>query len=365
MISGYVDKAVMFWDDGFESNAYVVDNDFAQSRVWLTGKASVTEDIKAGYRIELGFDTASSDGVTQTDPNASGQGAIPGRTGGGAQFIEVRQSHWFLESKKYGKVSMGLLSGAQDDLYKWGNVGKAYSDAELHYNGQFGLRRSNGAISTTRWDDLATNLDNSRQNAVRYDTPVLHGFMLSASWGADDVWDVAVRYDQKFFDENVHVKVGVSYTDDNEGGAGRGDEPNDTVVSAGISEKTTGLYVYGAYGHREIDQQTAGFDDTAHYWYIQPGINVGIVPLGKTNFHVDYGKYDDWRVGAGFNGAVGNVTNSEVTRYGFGVTQNISAADMDLYAVFNHYEADVTTATTGVLAIEDWYAVVAGGRINF
>ncbi|MFA5950019.1 MAG: hypothetical protein WC807_07025 [Hyphomicrobium sp.] len=369
-ISGYVDKAVLFWDDGFEKNAYVVDNDFAQTRIQFAGKAKVTDDIQAGYRLEFGIDNASSDGVTQTDPNAAGTGAVPGRTGGGAQFIEIRQSHWFLESKKYGKVSVGLLSGAQDDLYKWGNVGKAYSDAELHYNGQFGLRLSNGNIVLSRWDNIANNLDNSRQNAVRYDTPALAGFVLSTSWGADDVWDVALRYDQKFGD--IHVKAGVSYTDDSDGRSDRlGDENKDFVVSAGISDKKTGLYVYGAYGNREIDQQVAGFEDNANYWYIQPGINVAITPLGNTNFHVDYGEYTDWGAGTIFNsGSTDNsiagtrITSSDVTRYGTGVTQNLKAADMDLYAVFNYYQADVTTQA-GAQSLEDWYAVTAGARINF
>ncbi len=32
------------------------------------------------------------------------------------------------------------------------------------------------------------------QNVVRYDTPTFGGFSASASWGEDDMWDVAVRY---------------------------------------------------------------------------------------------------------------------------------------------------------------------------
>ena len=32
------------------------------------------------------------------------------------------------------------------------------------------------------------------QNVVRYDSPTFGGFSVSASWGEDDMWDVAARY---------------------------------------------------------------------------------------------------------------------------------------------------------------------------
>lgn len=372
-ISGQVSKAVMFWDDGTESNQYVVDNDNAQTRFRFAGKAKITDGWEAGYLLEIGVDNASSDGVTQTDDNANGAGLIPGRTGGGDAFLEVRQSKWFIKSKQLGTVTVGLGSGAQDDLYKWGNVGKAYSDAELHYNGQFALRASNGLLLSRRWDDVANNLDLSRTNNVRYDTPEIAGFVLSASWGEDDVWDAALRYDQKFGD--IHIKAGVAYTEDSDVNGvdptARGNETKDFVASAGISEKVSGIYVYGAYGTREIDDQPDGFDDQAYYYYGQLGINRDLIPLGATNFHVDYGYYDGWGVGASLRSAEGGVadfgrmTVSEVTRYGAGITQNLKSAEMDLYAVFNYYEADITTSDAGALDLDAWYSVVTGARIQF
>jgi hypothetical protein len=43
---------------------------------------------------------------------------------------------------------------------------------------------------------------------------------------------------------------------------------------------------------------------------------------------------------------------------------------MDLYTVFNHYEADLVARTNAggaeaPFAVDDWWAVTAGGRINF
>jgi hypothetical protein len=379
-IGGYVDKAVMYWDDGAESNAYVVDNDNAQTRFWFTGKAKIGKGWTAGYRIEIGLDIASSDSVNQWNINASnrGSGGFSG-TAGAPSFMELRQSHWFIESEKYGKVSVGLLSGAQDDLYKWGNVGKAYSDAELHYNGKFFIKQKDGANYTSLiWDNLANNLDNSRVNAVRYDTPEFAGFVASASWGEDDIWDMSIRFDQKF--HTFHVKAGASYYESAAGKTGVArDEPRDFVATLGVSEKDTGLYFYGAYGHREFDEQIVGYTDSAKYYYGQVGINRKLNELGNTNFHVDYGRYDDWGAGSSVNYNVtsaslsnnstagtsaGRIVSSEVTRYGLGVTQNIKAAEMDVYAVYNHYEADIVTSGTQV-DLDSWHAIVGGGRINF
>jgi hypothetical protein len=186
---------------------------------------------------------------------------------------------------------------------------------------------------------------------------------------------VALRYDQ-FGD--IHIKAGVSYFDDNEGTAAARDESNDTVASFGISDKKSGFYFYGAAGQREFDEQPVGFTDEATYWYGQVGINKQFIELGNTNFHVDYGQYDDWGSGTSFadNAAVAGdnpannrtIVSSEVRRWGAGVTQNIKAAEMDLYAVFNLYDADITTAqdaNLGAVDIEDWWALAAGGRINF
>ena len=394
-LSGYVDKAVMFWDDGAESNAYVVDNDFAQTRFWFTGKAKITKGWTAGYKIEIGLDEASSDSVSQFDANARGFGSFAG-TAGAPLGLELRQSHWFIESEHYGKVSVGKLSGAQDDLYKWGNVGKAYSDAELHYNGKFFLKRSDNVNYTELvWDNVANNLDNSRVNGVRYDTPEFMGFIASASWGEDDIWDVALRFEKEFGD--IKVKAGISYYDDAQGNqfgqaSALGDQPRDTVVSFGIIDDKSGLYFYGAAGSRSIDDQYVGYEDEATYWYGQIGINRKLIDLGKTNFHVDYGQYDDWAAGRAFDatatpaelgadtspGNTRTVTSSEVRRWGFGVTQNIKAAEMDIYGLVNHYEADITAAigsTTAVTApnpgtavsvpTEDWWAFTTGARINF
>lgn len=399
MISGQVNKAMTFWDDGQNTDAYVVDNDFAQSRLRFQGKAEVAKGWEVGYWLELGFDTASSDSVSQFDPDATAPGATAG-TGG----IELRPARWYIKSEDYGQLWVGRGSTSQDNLYKWANLGRAYSDAELHYNGRFALRRSDGAIGfsgtnpasavTRIWDDVANNLDLSRTSNVRYDTPTIAGFMLSGSYNPG-ISDVALRYTEKFGTYTVNWGIGYLVDSDTSGvdrrtglpinPTARGNETKDIVGSAGVMEKDTGLYVYSAFGWRKIDDQgfapgsTFGVlgvqNDWANYWYLQTGINRDFISLGSTNFHVDYGVYEDWFRGSTitFNPGPGNqqvgVTGSQVTRWGFGVTQAISAIESDLYAIFNHYSLDLDTANSAGTAVatemDDWMAVTAGMRVNF
>ncbi len=53
-ISGWVNEAVFFWDDGTEQNAYVGTNGLEQTRFKFSGDAKINNDWSAGYTIEIG-----------------------------------------------------------------------------------------------------------------------------------------------------------------------------------------------------------------------------------------------------------------------------------------------------------------------
>ena len=53
-ISGWVNEAVFFWDDGTESNVYVGTNFVEQSRFRVLGEAKINADWSAGYILEIG-----------------------------------------------------------------------------------------------------------------------------------------------------------------------------------------------------------------------------------------------------------------------------------------------------------------------
>src|SRR5690606_27084652 len=43
-VYGQVNQGILFWDDGFEDNAYVVTNDNSRTRIGFRGKAKIDGD---------------------------------------------------------------------------------------------------------------------------------------------------------------------------------------------------------------------------------------------------------------------------------------------------------------------------------
>ena len=370
-IFGQINTAVLIWDDGVNRDAYVVDNDFNSIRLGFRGTSKLSPGWKAGYLLEFETNHAASDAVNQNDAS-----------GPVSRQLDLRYSHFTIESETLGKLTMGQTSSVTDNLYKYGNISGSFSDSELHYNGQFFLRRSGagGTSTTLRWDTIANNLDTSRGNFVRYDTPSLAGFIASAAWGEDDMWDVSLRYSGEACGFKIAAAVG--YVEDMDGAVDRfDDEPNDLIASIGIQHLESGLYVYSGAGRRESDVRP-GFDDTAQYYYVQAGIETKLISLGKTTIFADYGHYSDWGAGTAFDSDVATpdaaaandatVLDSKVERWGFGATQKVDNAALEIYGVFNWYEADVIAAGVAgglgpafALPVEDWWSTTLGSRIKF
>ncbi len=359
-IYGQVNQAIMFWDDGNESDAYVLDNDNSSSRFGFKGKAKINHDWSAGYKIEIEVESASSVGVDRdTDDNTG---------------FNLRKSFLYVKSKTLGKLSIGQNSVATDDITHDTQTSKTskFVQPDIKYGRDFELVNSTGGLIGTEWGQLcgAGTSDGDqcfdvggRQNSIRYDTPTIGGFKLSAAWGENDFWDVALRYKGKFDQFKVGAGIGYAKWD---GDDANGDEDESFAASASIMHTPTGIFVNGAYRHHEVDfgATTAESDS----YYIQAGIRQRWNSLGKTTIWGDYMNSEDGLL-VGEDSAQtfgGNVaTGSEYERFGFGIAQDIDAAAMQVYAVYQHNQADIDTAAGSVAGIEDFDVFVLGGIIKF
>ena len=102
--------------------------------------------------------------------------------------------------------------------------------------------------------------DSHRYNLVKYETPTIAGFIASASWGEDDIWNVALRYSGEL--AGFKLAAGVGYTEYSDGtGQGRGASSSapgahdvdvqEWGIGASIIHTQTGLFLTGSYGHDE------------------------------------------------------------------------------------------------------------------
>lgn len=402
-ISGQVNEALLYWDDGEESNVYVVTNDNSRSRVRFLGKAKINGDWEAGYKLEIGVRAANSKRANQSDTD--GSGADPANIN-----FDVRDSYWFVKSKSLGALSVGLQSTATDaiteiNLTQTKDFSK-YSDVEDTGLGFF-LRSTGGGLSSLTWRRLIGDSGDQpgegekRFNAVKYETPTFGGFTASASWGEDDYWDMALRYAGEF--GGFKLAAGIGYFEITDGpqtqtecnARGRGTQGRDEKCtqfggSVSVLHTETGLFVNFGAGQKKDDviNETAlynglGVDDGQSYYAIQAGIERKFNELGKTTI---YGEYYDYSgapiartVGAGdaINtlGVEAAVFDTAVQVYGFGIAQGIDAAATTLYLSYRHVTGDVTlrgvdaggaaTGATADASFDDLDLVLAGAIVRF
>ena len=201
----------------------------------------------------------------------------------------------------------------------------------------FALRTAAGADSNTTVGDYFESAEGTRQAVVKWTSPTVAGFSLSANWADqavdNDGFGVALRYAGEF--GAFRVAAGVGYEDQA--------DRETTGGSVSVAHVPTGLYIAGSYGEESL----ASGDDTQ--WHVSAGINTKLNSLGKTHFGGVYGNFDLRDDGR------------EAQTWGLTVSQNIDAAAMEIYLQYHNLSAENNTDGD----LEDFDIVFAGARIKF
>jgi len=382
-ISGWVTQQLMVWDDGDDSDAYVGTslNDLS-SRIDFSGNARIDSEWSAGYSIQISVKT--DDGFTQDQNNDDGVG----------DSLNIEHNYMWIQSERLGRVSWGRQSQATDNLMltDLSGVHSIFAANSVAFDGSFflagngsGLRYTNIGHCHTINAGIFGDCGGDRTDSIRYDSPTIAGFVLSAGWGEDDFWDVALRYAGEFGEFKVGAAIGYTNRSDSGGDAGNG-----TAGSAlqgdveyyqaafSIMHTPTGLFFTANGGIEDIDpDNTLGITsqpDSSNY-YLKAGIRTRLNALGATTFYGEYGKAEDaFGVGQTDSQALNAagalvqtgalLTGSEFQRYGVGIVQEIDAASMSVWAKWRHHEGDVTSAN-GNTDFNDLDMFIFGGVIFF
>ncbi|MGD9668864.1 MAG: porin [Hyphomicrobiaceae bacterium] len=409
-ISGHVNQAILFWDDGSESNAYLVTNDNERTRFRFKGKAKISADLEAGYAIEIGVRTANSKRFTQDNP----EGASASDVG-----FDLRDSYWYLKSKSLGRFSLGRQATATDkiteiNLTQTSSFAK-YSDVEDTGLGLILRSSANGGFTNSgiTWRRLIGDGGDQpgegerRFDAVKYVSPEFAGFAVSAAWGEDDYWDVALNYEGEH--AGFKIAAGIGYgeiSDTNQTqtvcaaqaraediGLGSDTDCRQFGGSVSLLHEASGLFINFGAGAKTDDliEDTVrfggtGVDDAQTFWAVQAGIEKKFFEFGKTTV---YGEYYDYEGGGATRRTIGNgdalnptgnagdswaVWGSGVNVIGAGLAQGIDKAAMVLYLSYRHVEGDLTlrelngNVASGTIAdapLEDLDLVLTGAIIKF
>ena len=319
------------------------------------------------FIIEIGFTDSSSMFVNQANDG-----------GAGDTSFETRLANWYIEGEHFGRLSVGQQSSATDGITTI-DLSRAHTDPVTWHNASFGIREEGGDYTGLTWGNVAWGLEGYKGDFIRYDSPVFYGFVASAAWGENDGWDIALRFQKDL--NTVRVAAGAGYL-------WVGDDstvslyPNDTVVeSASISvmHVPTGLFGNLAGGRPDIAREALiGPDnpDEGTMWMGQLGVEKRVTPFGAATLYGEYGEYNDLMLGySGFDGnnspslaggsvPASTITGTDVSRWGVGAVQQFDTAALEMYAVFNHFDAQVKTAS-GETGTDPWYGVVVGSRLKF
>lgn len=322
-VYGQVNKGILFWDDGDESDQVVSENSSAESFVGFAGEAKINPNWRVGYVLEVGVG-GYDDLIAGDDTNE----------------IYTRNANLYIEGPM-GRATLGHASQATDYIAE-------ISTANTHVAARtLSLRPLNGP----QVGEVLDLFDGQRANIVRYDTPLMGGFKASASWtnGDDDseVWDAALRYSGEF--SGFQIAAGVGYRD----GiviptvASLGSAGNITVLSGSASVKhlQSGIFINAAAGQLSVEPfPSVEIDVTA--WHLQGGVEQNWTGYGATTLFMEYASVD-----------IDEVEGSP-TLWGAGIIQAFDAAAFDLYFNFRILDADDGSE-------DDVKTGMAGAKIRF
>jgi hypothetical protein len=403
-ITGQVNRAVLWWDDGHTSKTYYgLDNTSSSSRFSFLGEARIAPKVKSGFEIMIEIEAGGTGSkVSQLDEDGKITTAAP--LGNNVSFNgpsidgyfgDVRRAAWWLEHADVGRLTVGRYEGTGTPYtIDLGGIGAVAPGSKAIGNvGSFYLRGPAGEMYAANWGNFLDPVGTSngtlgRRELVRYDSPSLMGFILGAHIGEDGSdWGVQLRYAGEFSGVRLAAQVGYDRSRDRAtpaipdptNAAFTGPKPDVAAwgVAGSVLHVPSGLFLQGHWfkttygdpvanlywGSVSAGATATGFQKDGKDWLVQGGITKNWTGWGNTALYGEYGKSIDFAaftLGRDFPGAsacaapfdagsfctnnfsaIADVTSSEATMWGIGIVQNIDAAAMELYLGYRRFSLDI------------------------
>jgi len=297
-VYGQINKGILWHDvqgiDG-DGKFQVLDNQVSTSRFGFKGEAKLGAKTTAGYLMEIG--------VNDTE-------------GAKGDVFEARHSAFYISSE-YGRVTIGRTSMATDGISQ---MSLANTDAAV-------LTLNLQPVPGMGWGFSNLPFNGPRREILRYDTPLIQGFMASASISNEDWWDVALRYAGEFGD--FRVAGGIGYRNEDEGGI-FGDARTVTTGSVSVMHISTGLFLNGAYGYsdQKFDMGWMTWPTLTGY-HLLGGIERKWTELGKTTLYAEWAHFEPKDI------------DIDPRLMGLGAIQAVDAIATDFYVTWRQIETDI------------------------
>jgi hypothetical protein len=341
-ISGQVNRAIMYWNDGSRSNTYFgLDNSSSSTRFGFSGNAKVNAAVTAGYSILIDIaNGARSYTVSQSDEDG----------GANDHALRLRDVNWWLEHGQLGRATVGRLtmSGAVGGIDLPGIQIVAPSQSAL-IGGALGVMTSAGTATGSTvgmWTDGAYHT--GRVDGLKWTSPTLSGslsgFVVSATVGEaarttsgssapGRAYGVDLRYAGEV--SGVRVAAGIGWERQEAGDSMLAIADSKTEswgVAASTMHATSGLFLQGDFLRSR--NSVVGWSADADKWLVQGGIAKNWFGIGNTALYVEHGRAQSWLWAKGLT-----MTDGDTARlWGAGVVQSIDAAAMELYLGYRRFD---------------------------
>ncbi|MGB3023116.1 MAG: hypothetical protein WBB50_13460, partial [Methyloceanibacter sp.] len=256
--------------------------------------------------------------------------------------INTLLSYMWVKSDKWGTINWGQSRSATDNLLVLRDLsGTAIESNAVLYDGVGMLVRPKGAknaqdlFSDFTWFSVMTCLaggggigadcNGYPTNNFRYDSPTFAGFSVSSTYGEDDMWDVALKYDLAGEIWKAQAAIAwTSETDEGCSGPGKGGCTNVGFLGGGgtpfqgyrkdsgifqvggsVMHAPSGLFFYGLYQNEQndgtqwksINLKTGKIVDNNvnenDVFYTKFGIRKAFTPVGATVIFGEWARYED------------------------------------------------------------------------
>src|SRR5580704_6635651 len=390
-LSGQIDRALLYGDDGVNSKLRQVDNNNSSTRIRIVGEARPLEETVAGINLETEIRPNSS--ATQTLTQNLPQPAS-------AVTYTIRQAEIYGGNPNYGELRLGF-GGTASYLTSEVDLSATAVVTYVHvpdFDGGFAFRQkaaafvpggTRGALVLSPANSYGPAVGSlfhyfdglQRDDRIRYDTPVWDGFQFATSLVDGGAFDFGGRFAREYEDFRVAGAIGLAFAD------GRSHSQPGSYGYAGVPTGATGISLGGtnsapgsptladvtASGSKQLDGSVSvlfksGFNLTVaggvrdpHYHdpagrplspdliYTKLGYQQTFFDIGLTAFSVDFAQNDELI----FNG-------DRARAYGIAAVQNIDRFGLEVFLA-----ARYETLNRAFASYHPIIAVMSGGRLRF
>ncbi|MDX1707718.1 MAG: porin [Desulfobacterales bacterium] len=333
-ISGQINRAALWGDNGNDSDTKFVDNDNSSTRFRFTGGNDFTDMWRVGIVWEVEMQSNASNDtdidIGENDDTSD------------VDFNE-RKIEFYVDHKKFGRLWLGqgdTASNGTSEVDLSGTDVVNYSSIE-DMAGGFRFRDDDDNIITSIGSAFSNFDGFSRRDRARYDTPKFGPVYFSASYMNGQSWDLAGRFSYEW-DGVGKLAAAAHYT-----GADNQRDPYKQWSGSASWLFDFGLNFTASYGARDDVEDR---NEDPYNLYGKVGYK-----FGKWALSVDY-TYSE-HVGA---------DDDEATSIGTAVVWNVWES-VQFYGSYRWHDLDrdQDQRDPGVGQAEDIHAVMIGGRVKF